>query len=475
MRHDTGDPDARDVESWVKTDLTLPVAYRTASQKLSVRKIYVPPTLRVTWIKLVLGRWCMVAASCVDQSTLSFWRIATNGSGPWKMAEVPLEAPVIDGQIDYSTGHVRCAITVGARYAVVAPNQRLLDWLIHFCRKPYIMILELREYSDKKVSIEQVGHINDSSHVQVLRGDLIGFAVRGGDDSFPYLANWIADEIHCLQIPPSSIETVFPTVRCNPNSNLSSCLCLLCQGSCKTMSLLNEFVLALHPTCIHVFRLHGDFGSSAAGKYTKYVTSLPFADLIASGQFLHCSRTETAVHVPVLLQDLDSKLAYASLSMDLRQEGAFSLKEYHVRYPVGGGTWRDNCSYFYTPGTSGKVIFTLSPSKFPWRSPNLFWRILEPSTGANVQDDSIINCESIPFDKDNLPVLHLLSCADFDDGHGMLALGTISGDVRIASIVPERIILGSIPEMPNATESIPIQKGFSEVRIFPVLENISSI
>ena len=77
------------------------------------------------------------------------------------------------------------------------------------------MILEVGKSSDSKVLMQQVGHISDASHVQVLRGDLIGFAVRARDDSFPYLANWTTGRMRRLKAPPvpSHPATVFPIVR----------------------------------------------------------------------------------------------------------------------------------------------------------------------------------------------------------------------------------------------------------------------
>ena len=86
--------------------------YRTPFTKLSVRKIHLQPGLRVTWVKLILGRWCIVAASDVNQRRLSIWEIVSDGIES-RMADVFLEAPVIYGQIDHSAGRVRCAITVG--------------------------------------------------------------------------------------------------------------------------------------------------------------------------------------------------------------------------------------------------------------------------------------------------------------------------------------------------------------------------
>ena len=237
------------------------------------------------------------------------------------------------------------------------------------------------------------------------------------------------------------------------------------------MALLNGFVLALYPACIHIFRLPEDFGGHSVGRYTEHVTTLPFSNRMASGQILYCSHTGTQTDVHVLLEGFDAMLGYASLSTNLTQEDVtFSLKDHLVHYDVEDGLWLNRRSYFYAPGAMGKVIFSCAPSGFPQKRPHLFWRILDTSGGADSREEPVINCESIPIDSSDLPVLHLLSCADFDDGRGILALGTIVGDVCIASISPECIITpGSILEMPNASEPILIQIGLSEVRFSSVL------
>lgn len=110
------DVEARDIESWLRNDLLLAEGYRTPSKKLSIRRIHVRPGLRVTWLKLILGRWCMVAASDEEESRLSLWNVASGTADPRQMAHVYLDAPVINGQTDFSTGEVRVSVTVGAKY-----------------------------------------------------------------------------------------------------------------------------------------------------------------------------------------------------------------------------------------------------------------------------------------------------------------------------------------------------------------------
>ena len=58
----------------------------------------------------------MVAASDEDESRLSLWEVALGGADPRRVAQVYLDAPVINGQTDFSTGEVRVAVTVGAKY-----------------------------------------------------------------------------------------------------------------------------------------------------------------------------------------------------------------------------------------------------------------------------------------------------------------------------------------------------------------------
>lgn len=48
--------------------------------------------------------------------------------------------------------------------------------------------------------------------------------------------------------------------------------------------------------------------------------------------------------------------------------------------------------------------------------------------------------EYVPILRRGLPLLFEVSCLDFDDGRGFIVFGTVSGDVRSASLLDTEVI-----------------------------------
>lgn len=103
---------AGDIESWVKHAILLKKAYKVPNNRLLSRKLDIRLGLRATWLKIILGQWCIVAAADDNECELSLWEANLYG-GVRFATRIFLEAPVIDGLTDESNGEAKCAITVG--------------------------------------------------------------------------------------------------------------------------------------------------------------------------------------------------------------------------------------------------------------------------------------------------------------------------------------------------------------------------
>ncbi|KAL5513821.1 hypothetical protein ACEPAH_4222 [Sanghuangporus vaninii] len=136
--------ETQDVISWFLHSISLNFNYTSERRKLSVYNVAIKPGLRVTWLKLIRARWCLIAAADYGKSELSLWEISSYQQ-TCMVARVYLDAPVMDGEIDYCDGGAKCAATVGAT-------------------KPYILVLGLSQ-SSEYVSLRQLAHLPNAWHI----------------------------------------------------------------------------------------------------------------------------------------------------------------------------------------------------------------------------------------------------------------------------------------------------------------------
>ena len=67
----------------------------------------------VTWLKLIRGRWLLLASSDYNQSRLSLWDVA--GEREQMVTQVFLSGPVMDGKCDDSGICITIALSIGTR------------------------------------------------------------------------------------------------------------------------------------------------------------------------------------------------------------------------------------------------------------------------------------------------------------------------------------------------------------------------
>lgn len=106
---------ARTIQRWVKHAIVLREAYERPSLKRGLIRMDTPA--RVTFARLIRGKWCLVASSNTSISELSIWEIVSPSSCILHYRTY-LQAPVVDGCVDDGGHYVRLAITIAARCVV---------------------------------------------------------------------------------------------------------------------------------------------------------------------------------------------------------------------------------------------------------------------------------------------------------------------------------------------------------------------
>ena len=100
--------DASCMESWIRSAITLQKRYDKSSYITSKAV----GLLWITWIKLVRGRWCIVASSDLTQSHLSIY---DGKDGLSCRAQFFFDGPVMDGQLEDTPTSINMALTIGSK------------------------------------------------------------------------------------------------------------------------------------------------------------------------------------------------------------------------------------------------------------------------------------------------------------------------------------------------------------------------
>ncbi|KAL5510908.1 hypothetical protein ACEPAG_4665 [Sanghuangporus baumii] len=392
----------RDVESWIAHAVALKQEYKKQNKQVYIRKIDIQKNLRVTWLKLVLGHWCLVAVADERESVLYIY----DADDQQCKSKTYLEAPVLDGRVDWSSGEVICAITVGTR-------------------KPYILVLGLYQ-SPENVILRRLGHIRNASHVRYLQGDQVGFAVRDGDDTFPYIANWRTGTLYYLRFPHSHPQM----------------FCPLPIESCKAITTENGLVFALHRTTVQIFEIpDGSTEGSLDRPVAKHLISLSFRWTVAYGEFVKVtahSREGQSV-LRVIFEDEGGHIQQAVIKYDAasREANTFSMHDFDIKsHPTV------NDLHLCHAGSSGRTMLCMTrQDRLSYAEDNsIYLGSLVPTDDAKEGDPLGLDGGFSQISKDGFPLLHLVSSIDFDDGYGLILMGNVLGDVRLASFLPEPII-----------------------------------
>lgn len=102
---------AQDVLEWVKNSIILNKSYASGNNRTLIRT-YV--SMSVTWVRIVRGRWCLVACSNLKNSQLLVWDLQFSQAEPHK-STFYLPGPVADGVIEDNKNEILIALTIGTK------------------------------------------------------------------------------------------------------------------------------------------------------------------------------------------------------------------------------------------------------------------------------------------------------------------------------------------------------------------------
>ena len=173
----------------------------------------------VTWLKLLRGRWLLVASSDLDQSKLSLWDVSEERKR--LVTQLYLTGPVMDGKCDDSVRTIFFALSIGTK-CVHTPTVSTSTHQFFF-RRPYISVFRLFAEVEQ-AHILQVAEIKNASHVLLLKGSLLGYAVQHGDDTMPCLENWETRESYLFAFPPNIADSSIAMKAHNAGIEHVSCL-----------------------------------------------------------------------------------------------------------------------------------------------------------------------------------------------------------------------------------------------------------
>ncbi|TDL22364.1 hypothetical protein BD410DRAFT_258378 [Rickenella mellea] len=384
------------VESWIRNAITIEKMYESNLQ-LTLDHTVVPDRLPATWAKLIRGRWCLVATSNVHQSWLSLWDGGSTGR-PLRM-RYSLPGPVMDGLMEDTNDGIHLALSIGIR-------------------SPHIQVLRLAQWQDR-VHIDKLATIDGASHPKVLRGSILGFAVKNGDDSFPRLIDWISGKACVLGLVHSAHQIATK------------------HSTCWAMELWGDHVVAVFDTTVNMYgRPNFQTGSSPgllevirlrpnfAAYMEVYVreahcVTCPELPVTSSG-----SPKTSSIPLGIICRNhLGETLATIILDLGTSQDPKFRATE---------RVWWDLNPMAPDYASTMRVVVGLTNTK-------LFLSDIRLDGDPSFAPECSFGT-SLQLPPSDLPLLHFHPYIDFDDARGILLIATSRGDFWTARVLEEDIL-----------------------------------
>ena len=171
-----------------------------------------------------------------------------------------------------------------------------------------------------------------------------------------------------------------------------------------------------------------------------HIVSLRLQNPVADGMFLDgVSRAENGQSVlRIIYEDTAGKFRQAMIfyrQASIQPEG-FRLEVYGIESKAVN---RD--LHLYHPGSSGRTLLCVTQYEyFRVDKRRVFLARLRLPAGGKESDPLGLDEEYTELSTNGLPLLHLLSGIDFDDGCGQILIGNLLGDVRLASFLPRPML-----------------------------------
>ncbi|KAJ7860488.1 hypothetical protein B0H14DRAFT_2745071 [Mycena olivaceomarginata] len=319
----------------------------------------------ITWLRLVTGRWLFVASSDSCTSKISCWDLSSVFQGSIEpLAEVYLRDQAKTGQVEVQESGIVLALGLGPE-----------SHAVH--------IITLRKYQGRRVFAE-LCRIEGSSHVLMLRSDLVACALRYGDAAPLYNK---LDDIPCRRSVPH-LMTIW-----------NNTLVILRKNSSIAFAKLIET-----PTIWEA--------AVCASPSTSSIKNVPPLRLITISPI----GTEMCVIEDDILAP-DGGATCSNLCLDRRPQ----------HYDPERLPWYRLCV-----GEAGRRSLRISIDLHEWKAPSFVYSSVPPSSYFGVAPSSIQTPRITWSDESpDPPALWAIPAIDFDEALGFTVVGNLFGELVI--------------------------------------------
>ncbi|KAF7302054.1 hypothetical protein MIND_00771900 [Mycena indigotica] len=160
---------------------------RNDMSALKVSHLYLKHS--ISWLRLVAGRWLFCAFSDNATSGIGCWDVVSVFAGHVRPIAIGyLPGRVQTAQLEVQTSRVVIALGLGPEMSAV-----------------HVLSLQRSPDNQYPYSFCELACINNSSHILLLSGNLIGCAVHHGDN-VPHLIDWKRQMLVGFAIPPGGLD-----------------------------------------------------------------------------------------------------------------------------------------------------------------------------------------------------------------------------------------------------------------------------
>ncbi|CAL1699380.1 unnamed protein product [Somion occarium] len=349
------------------------------------RTIHLPSNRPITWVRLVLGQWVLIASSDTSSSIIALWHLSSLLQVGRESTVSPVAQAFLDGPVEQGLVQVH-------RYHGVT---------IALCLKkriPCISVMTI-ENLGQTAAFRQLTTIPDASHLRFLRGFYIGVAFSQ-NISIPSVHNWRTGDVDYLQTIPDL------------------------KGGYIDMAARSNWIAAVSRMHLHIYIL--DFLGSGRCKFWRGL-NMPIAMSSA------CFDEGSVSVVPSV--DEESEKLYLCVGnrrgIHIYEVVCRPLDDHLELIPV----WTHNLGLVAQKHESLTVQprFGASPHVITWLRDCVDLSFLPTFVAARIPTpDSVVGTgDVIEISDPNLPSLYCQPVRDFDEARGVAIFGNAFGELAL--------------------------------------------
>nr|GAT54755.1 predicted protein [Mycena chlorophos] len=342
----------------------------------------------ITWLRLVDGRWVFVAYSNDEISRIACWDLLATQTEA--IAEGFLSGRVESARVETQDNGIVLALALGGHQSGV-------------------LVTTLRKKGEKYAFYE-LARVEQSSHVLMLSGTILGCAVLG-DANVPHLVDWENKTVYEIPAPPGELDT--PERRSVPH----------------LIAIQNDILVVVRHTGVEVYHSHPSFQQPMSFLRLIPVSSIWEAVVVpAPTTRLHLLLLTSHGIESVTVDEHDSH----EISCIARSPKCYCFIE-DPRHPICDGVpwWR------LLVGPSGRRCLWVSAASHddcpPYIDPYFVTMALPLCPSEPDSETAAPNPISWSAQSAESAALWALPCVDFDDALGITVVGTCFGELAIYS------------------------------------------